>query len=356
MRPFTHVLLPAMHILLVNDTRLPVHAYGTKERVVWWLGEALAKRGHTVSLLAPRGSKCSFGDLQVRNPTLPLADQIPEACDVVHIHEVPDGTTLPKPTIYSYHENNAILRTFPANTVFASKDHARRHGGAMYVHYGLQLDEYGKPDLTVKRRYCHFLGNANRRIRNIRGAIAVASEANMRLHVMGGARITFRSGMRITISPNVRFHGAVSGDGKNMLLNASKGLIFPLIWHDPFALAVAESLYFGCPLFGTPYGALPEMLGYQLPVGRIQQGGVEAIYCDLGCLSTKKSDLVEAVLQADDYSAQACHDFAAEYYSAQKMTDAYLALYEQVLNGRSLHAQDWTYTPNAGDEAYLPFK
>ena len=44
------------------------------------------------------------------------------------------------------------------------------------------------------------------------------------------------------------------------LLNASRGLIFPVRWHEPFGLAVIESLYFGCPVFATPYGALPELV------------------------------------------------------------------------------------------------
>ena len=55
-------------------------------------------------------------------------------------------------------------------------------------------------------------------------------------------------------------------------------MIFPVRWHEPFGLAIVESLYFGCPVFGTPYGSLPEIVAP-----------------DVGVLSARASDLAEAV-------------------------------------------------------------
>jgi hypothetical protein len=52
----------------------------------------------------------------------------------------------------------------------------------------------------------------------------------------------------------------VGGQVKLDLLQGSRGLIFPVLWHEPFGLAVIESLYFGCPVYATPYGALPELV------------------------------------------------------------------------------------------------
>ena len=52
----------------------------------------------------------------------------------------------------------------------------------------------------------------------------------------------------------------VGGNKKNRLLQHSKGLIFPVKWDEPFGLAITESLYCGCPVFGTPYGSLPELV------------------------------------------------------------------------------------------------
>ncbi|MEF9931013.1 MAG: glycosyltransferase, partial [Bacteroidales bacterium] len=52
----------------------------------------------------------------------------------------------------------------------------------------------------------------------------------------------------------------IGGEQKLNILKESKGLIFPVIWNEPFGLAITESLYCGAPVFGTPYGSLPELI------------------------------------------------------------------------------------------------
>jgi hypothetical protein len=49
--------------------------------------------------------------------------------------------------------------------------------------------------------------------------------------------------------------------------------------------------------------------------------------------------LVQALGQADMYSAQACHVQAREKFNAQNMALGYLNKYEQVLGGQPLHSQ-----------------
>jgi glycosyltransferase involved in cell wall biosynthesis len=174
-----------------------------------------------------------------------------------------------------------------------------------------------------------------------------------------------RTGVRITLSPHVRFHGLLGGDGKNAILNSSKGLVLPVLRHEPFGLAVIESLYFGCPLFGTPYGALPELLGRKINPAKPAKkapdngqhnmtgsnwgvgfaptptpgsgGSVEAFYSDWGCLSVKRSELAEALKHAGQYDRQSCHDYAVAHFSARRMAEQYVTLYEKVLDGYALH-------------------
>jgi glycosyltransferase involved in cell wall biosynthesis len=131
----------------------------------------------------------------------------------------------------------------------------------------------------------------------------------------------------------------VGGDGKNVLLNGSKGLVFPVLWHEPFGLAIIESLFFGCPVFGTPYGALPELLGGRMHEAAHSGGQVEALYSEFGRLSIKKSELVEAIKSADDFDRNRCRQYVADNFSAARMAADYLKLYEKVLNGQDLHAQ-----------------
>ncbi|MEO6039155.1 MAG: hypothetical protein ABIQ93_12150, partial [Saprospiraceae bacterium] len=119
------------------------------------------------------------------------------------------------------------------------------------------------------------------------------------------------------------------------------------------SLAVAESLYFGCPVFGTPYGALPESLGQQVNGRKPHNGTLEAFYSDFGCLSVKKSELVEALKNAASYDRAKCQEWAIEHFSASRMTDEYLRLYEKRLAKHTLHAEPPVLT-HAPDDKPLP--
>jgi len=327
-----------MNILIVSNTAIPVAAYGGQERVVWWLGKALAQLGHQVTYLVKKGSECPFGTVLTLHEKKPLAPQIPENIDVVHFHYTPqEPENITKPLLITCHFNAAEAQTFHPNTVFLSGNHAQRHGGSVFVHNGINLEDYGAPMTDNRRMYFHFLGKAAWRVKNVRGAIEIAGLAEERLHIIGGSRLSFRMGLNM-LSPHARFHGMVGGYGKNALIQSSKGLLFPTLWHEPFGLSIPESLYFGCPIFGTPYGALPELLGAKMHAGRSGTGIVEAVHSEFGFLSVKKQELAEALREADQYDRLKCQEYAKDMFSSLVMARHYLNLYEQVANSHALHA------------------
>lgn len=219
------------------------------------------------------------------------------------------------------HGNSNNLSELDKNTVFVSQNHASRYNSNSYVYNGLDWSEYSTPELKNKRNYFHFLGNAAWRVKNVSGAIDVIKKTKTeKLKVLGGVRFNFKMGIRFTFSSNVSFAGMVGGKGKFKLLNGSKGLIFPVKWHEPFGLAIIESLYYGCPIFGTPYGSLPELVKE-----------------NVGFLSDKSHELAEAVLNVDNYSRQRCHEYAMEEFNAKKMALEYLKKYEIVISGNRLN-------------------
>jgi glycosyltransferase involved in cell wall biosynthesis len=308
-----------MHIAIVSKSTIPALKYGGTERVIWWLGKELVKKKHQVTYIARPGSYCDFAAVQFLDKR-PLHAQVPGGVDVVHYHSSGDPATK-QPYLTTIHGNiNDVNAPFDINCVAVSADHAKRMNTAVYVHNGIDFDDYGKPDWNRQREFFHFLGDAAWKVKNLKGAIRIAREAGEKIAVMGGSRIDFNHGIKINFSRNARFYGRVGGEQKNYLLNESKGLIFPVLWHEPFGLALIESLYFGCPVFGTPYGSLPEL-----------------VHAEVGFLSDSYSQLAAAVKNAGSYDRKKCHDYVVAHYSASKMADNYIKLYERILNGEALN-------------------
>ncbi|MEQ8425297.1 MAG: glycosyltransferase, partial [Cyclobacteriaceae bacterium] len=223
--------------------------------------------------------------------------------------------------VVTMHVNVNDDRDLNRNAIFVSRNHASRFGSDSFVYNGLDWDDYGKPELSGERSYFHFLGKAAWRLKNVKGAIdAIKLTKSEKLRVLGGYRLNIKMGFRLTLSRRVKFFGMVGGEEKKQLLKHSKGLIFPVRWHEPFGLAIIESLYFGCPVFGTPYGSLPELVSN-----------------DVGFLTDNAHQLAGALENWEAYSKQRCHEYAVEEFNSKKMAESYLTKYEKVLNGEKLN-------------------
>ncbi|MBE2232550.1 MAG: glycosyltransferase [Anaerolinea sp.] len=321
-----------MHILLVSRNRIPVFAYGGTERVIWDLGQSLHRLGHRVSYLVKPRSRCDFAEVLAIDKSQPLLPQVQEAmrrqgADIVHFQSNPfaspqEAEDFDQPWVMTEHGNSDEGTWYPRNVIFIARDHAARHGSDRFVYNGLDWSAYGKVDLGAVRRNFHFLGKGDWPFKNLQGAIDVALAAGAQLDVLGGKRLQTQNGWRFTWQPSIHFHGMVGGAKKFALLNASRGMVFPVRWHEPFGLAVVESLYFGCPVFATPYGAIPELV---------------PAHC--GVLSNSLGTLAGALGDAARFSAQACHEQARDHFNAERMARGYLSMYQRVLDGEPLHTQ-----------------
>ncbi len=310
-----------MKVALVNVYgTIPALRYGGVERVMWWLGKELSTRGHEVTYLV-RGGSCPFARVIQHDPLRPLESQIPPDADVVHVqHVLPDGESISRPRIITLHGPGSRAVELDRDTMFVSRDHAAGFGSTSFVRNGIDWGGYGPPSLDAPRAWVHFLGDGAWKVKNLRGAIRVAGLAGEELRVAGGFRLNFRMGFRLTLSPRVKFHGWVGEEEKRRILSGSKGLLFPVRWREPFGLAIVESLYFGCPVFGTPYGSLPEL-----------------VPPDVGFLSADAGELAEAVRGAVRFDRRRCHEHAVTGFGVGTMTDRYLEAYERVRAGEHLH-------------------
>ena len=305
-----------LHVLL-TQLSIPPKDYGGTERVLWGLYQGQKELGHDVRFLTKY--KSSHPDAMYFDEQLSLESQVEGWGDIIHFHFRYEGD-IETPFVCTEHSNSEVEKEYPINTIYLSSKHAENYNATCYVHNGLYWEDYGEPNFTPKH-HVHFLAKASWRIKNLQGAVKIARNANMPMHVLGGERFNLRRNPYFYISSKLTFHGMVGGEQKNKLVSNSKGLIFPVLWHEPFGLAVIESLYLGCPVFATPFGALPDIITQE----------------NIGVLSDSYAELTEAIKHTDRFDRRECHNHAKKYFSHLAMAKGYIRCYEKVLAGETLN-------------------
>jgi glycosyltransferase involved in cell wall biosynthesis len=309
-------------IVIVEKSVLPVSLYGGTQRVVWYLGYELSKMGHDVSFLIGAGSECEFAEVIEINPEVPIVDQVHKDADVVHFFHIPPKLEeLNVPYMITIEGNGYTGKDLDQNIAFVSENHAKRYNAECFVYNGMNWDDYTKPELDNKREYFHFLAKASWRLKNVRGAIkTIQKTKSEKIHILGGNRLNLKMGFRFTTTPRAKFHGMVGGVVKDKLINGSKGLVFPVTWDEPFGIAITESLFYGCPVFGTPYGSLSELIKE-----------------DVGFLTDNSKEMAQALENSDKFSSKRCYEYARDLFNSKVMADVYLEKYNTVMSGKKLN-------------------
>jgi glycosyltransferase involved in cell wall biosynthesis len=311
-----------MNITIINNgLPIPTLHYGGTERVIWYLGYELQKLGHKITYIVPKGSKCHFANVVFLDSEVSINNLIPNDTDIVHFNGFYD-LNCEYPFVYTLHGNNDNPEKADPFTVFISENQAKRNNGKTFVHNGLSWKEYPNLDLTKQREYFHFLGKSSWKVKNLQGACEIAVKSKNNLMVMGGKRWTFTNLKRkpqYCLHPNISYFNNVDNITKIHVMEKSKGLIFPVKWHEPFGLAIIESLYAGCPIFGTKMGSLPELI---IP--------------EVGYLNDSINDIANSINDLS-FSPKTCHDYAIENFNSELMAKRYLKVYQRFLDGENLN-------------------
>ncbi|MEK6705695.1 MAG: glycosyltransferase [Candidatus Poribacteria bacterium] len=308
-----------MHIAIYHDAVIPPIQYGGTERVIKWLANALILLGHKVTLLARPGSAITganilYDVLYIDNKH-GWQNLISNDVDIIHLFLTPHEH-VKKPFLVTIQGNGKEGELFHRNTVFISRKHAENHGTTHFVYNGLDPAEFQSNQ--TREDYLVFLAKASWKVKNLLGALEIARIAQKRLIVMGdrklplGADSIKRFFGKIR---NVEYLGMVNDHEKNHFLKKAHGLLFPVRWHEPFGIAILEALASGCPIFGTPYGSLPEI-----------------ITSDVGYLETKASSLAEKINQRLFEPSVCSNRVITGGFTHIDMAKAYIRYYNRILN------------------------
>lgn len=332
--------MKSLHICLVHDSVIPPPKYGGTERLLYWLSKALIHMGHQVSLI------CKSGSLVPGVQIIPLdqlkkgeswEDLVPSSVDILHLSCTPQNIPK-KPFLVTIGGNGQLGETFHPNTVFVSLNHAQNHGSTHFVYNGLDPDEF--PMDEKREPYLVFLAKASWKVKNLQGAIEIARSAGMRLEVLGSRNWPLGLHKILPAWGGVRYHGMLGDLEKRQILRKAYALLFPVRWHEPFGIAITEALVSGCPVFGTPYGSLPEIISP-----------------DVGFLGSGVEEIAHAV-RSKTFSPQVCRSRVLKHFTHLEMAKKYLMYYERILTSGCIGQKDEVpkYQFQKASEELLPFQ
>lgn len=331
---------------------VPPRLYGGTERVVSYLTEELIRQGLDVTLFASGDSTTSaelrpISDRALRlesNPlSSPLAWHVLQAemiaqqageFDIVHSHadillfpiirqnRIPAITTihgrLDQPDLIP------LFREFDDMRLISISDAQRAPmpwaSWMATVHHGLPENLLARG--SGSGGYLAFLGRVSPE-KGLDRAIAIARAADMKLRI--AAKIDaadaeyFETCIKPQLdSPNVEFIGEIGEGEKQEFLGRAAALVFPISWPEPFGLVMIEAMACGTPVIAFPYGAVPEIV----------KDGIS------GFLVPDVEAAVRAVERIPTISRHSCRAYFEERFSARRMCQAYLQVYERVAESR----------------------
>ena len=331
---------------------VPPQCYGGTERVVSYLTEELVRQGHQVTLFAS-GDSVTQAHLVA---ACPRALRLDEQCvdqlahgmvllehvfrqaptfDLLHFHidylHFPLSVRQRVPHVTTLHgrldipDLVPVYQTFPNMPVISISDAQRiplpglQWQGTVY--HGLPEDLYTFHDTPGS--YLAFLGRISPE-KGIEQAIAIARQAGMPLKIVAKIdqvdRAYFQSVVQPLLDdPLVEYLGEMGERDKNAFLGQAYALLFPIDWPEPFGLVMIEALACGTPVIAYGRGSVPEVL----------EDGVT------GWIVAGRDDAIQAIAQVSTLSRRRCRQTFEARFSATRMTQDYLQIYQQLLEPRT---------------------
>jgi glycosyltransferase involved in cell wall biosynthesis len=272
---------------------VPPKLYGGTERIVAYLTEELVAMGHEVSLFASGDSVTAARleaaypqalrlDPMIRDHVAPLVAMLETVAqraqefDIIHLHcdylAFPVLARCGVPFLATLHgrldlpELRLVYKAFPNVPVISISDSQReplpepRYVATVYHGLPEQLLSPG----DGAGGYLAFLGRISPEKAPDR-AIRIAAQAGMKLKIAAKIDAVDREYFAAEVEPllaepHVDFVGEIAEHQKSEFLGNAAALLFPIVWREPFGLAMIEAMACGTPVIALRNGSVPEVI------------------------------------------------------------------------------------------------
>jgi glycosyltransferase involved in cell wall biosynthesis len=185
------------------------------------------------------------------------------------------------------------------------------------VYHGLPADLYTFRE--TPGTYLAFLGRISPE-KGVEQAIAIAQQVGMPLKIVAKVDRAdeeyFQTVVRPLLhDPLVEYLGEMGEHDKDVFLGQAYALLFPIDWPEPFGLVMIEALACGTPVIAYRRGSVPEVL----------EDGVT------GWIVEDYEEAVQAVARIPQLSRARCRQVFEERFTAARMAQDYVAIYQQVV-------------------------
>lgn len=191
---------------------------------------------------------------------------------------------------------------------------------ARVIHHGIEVDNVAVGD--GKGGYALFLGRMSPD-KGVHLAARAARQAGVPLRIAAkvrerGEHDYFTNVVKPLLGGDIEYIGEVDWRTKFELLGGATCLLNPITWAEPFGLVMIEALACGTPVIASPLGAAPEIV----------DEGVT------GFLRVDEEALVNVLGKVADLDRDACRHAAVTRFSADRMVEEHLELFDDLLQGR----------------------
>ncbi len=114
---------------------------------------------------------------------------------------------------------------------------------------------------------------------------------------------------------SIVYAGSAGQEKRDELLGGAYALLHPINFKEPFGLSIVESMACGTPVIAFNRGSMPELIGDKIT----------------GFLVTDIEEAVDAVAKISTIDRRQCRKRVEEHFTAQRMTEDYIALYNRIL-------------------------